>query len=51
MSACTATRAASCRITERLVAVRNVIVAASDGREARELSARVDDFTAIPVRT
>jgi hypothetical protein len=41
----------SCRITERLVAVRNVIVAASDGREARELSARVDDFTAIPVRT
>ncbi len=40
----------SCRITERLVAVRNVIVSASDGRAAVELSERVDDLTGIPVK-
>jgi hypothetical protein len=37
-------------ITERLVAVRTAILAASDGQAARELSERIDDLTDVPVR-
>lgn len=40
----------SCRISERLITVRNAIVAVSDGRSAQELSERVDDLTGVPVR-
>ena len=41
----------SCRITERITAVRDAITAASDGRAAAEFAERVADMTGIPPRS
>lgn len=40
----------SCRIEERIVKVRDAVVAAGDGRAARELAERVGDMAGVPMR-
>jgi hypothetical protein len=39
----------SCRVHDRVVAVRDAITAASDGVAARELSERVEDVIGVPM--
>jgi hypothetical protein len=39
----------SCRIHDRVIAVRDAITAVSDGTAARELSERVDDVIGVPM--
>jgi hypothetical protein len=40
----------SCRIDERILKVRDAVVAAGDGQAARELSERVWDMAGVPMR-
>jgi hypothetical protein len=40
----------SCRIDERILKVRDAVVAAGDGQTARELSERVWDMAGVPMR-
>jgi hypothetical protein len=44
-----ATGMESCRIHDRVIAVRDAITAVSDGAAARELSERVEDVTGVPL--
>jgi tetratricopeptide (TPR) repeat protein len=39
----------SCRITDRMTAVRDAVTAVSDGAVARQLSERVDDVLGVPM--
>jgi hypothetical protein len=39
----------SCRIRDRVIAVRNAITTVSDGAAARDLSERVDDVVGVPM--
>jgi hypothetical protein len=39
----------SCRIHDRVIAVRDAITAVSDGAAARELSERVEDVIGVPL--
>jgi hypothetical protein len=44
-----ATGMESCRVHDRVVAVRDAITAVSDGASARELSERVEDVIGVPM--
>ncbi len=44
-----ATGMESCRVHDRVVAVRDAIAAVSDGVAARELSERVEDVIGVPM--
>ena len=39
----------SCRIADRITAVRNAITAVSDGAAARQISERVDEVLGVPM--
>ena len=44
-----ATGMESCRIQDRVIAVRDAVTAVSDGAAARELSERVEDVIGVPM--
>jgi len=44
-----ATGMESCRIQDRVIAVRDAVTAVSDGTAARELSERVEDVIGVPM--
>jgi hypothetical protein len=44
-----ATGMESCRIQDRIIAVRNAVTAVSDGMAARELAERVEDVIGVPM--
>jgi len=44
-----ATGMESCRIQDRVIAVRDAVIAVSDGAAARKLSERVEDVIGVPM--